>query len=82
MQASALPCFFEAMRALGYVEGKNVVFESRFALDDFKKLPALAAELVRLRPDVILTAGTPGSLAAAGATTTIRSSSARPARKR
>ena len=71
LQASALPCFMEAMRDLGYVEGKNVLFESRFANDDFKKLPAFAAELVRLRPDVIFTAGTPGSLAAVGATTTI-----------
>ena len=71
LQAIGLPCFMEAMRDLGYVEGKNVLFEFRFAEEDFKKLPALAAELVRLRPDVILTAGTPGANAAAAATTTI-----------
>jgi putative ABC transport system substrate-binding protein len=58
------------MAELGYVDGKNVSFEFRFAEDDYKKLPALAAELVRLRPDVILTAG-PGAIAAANATTTI-----------
>ena len=70
MQGSSLPCFLDAMAELGYVDGKNVSFEFRFAEDDYKKLPALAAELVRLRPDVILTAG-PGAIAAANATTTI-----------
>jgi putative ABC transport system substrate-binding protein len=70
MQGSTLPCFLAAMAELGYVDGKNVSFEFRFAEDDYKKLPALAAELVRLRPDVILTAG-PGAIAAANATTTI-----------
>ena len=58
------------MRELGYVDGKNVSFEFRFAEDDYKRLPALAAALVRLRPDVILTAG-PGATAAAKATTMI-----------
>ncbi|MBP8294569.1 MAG: ABC transporter substrate-binding protein [Burkholderiales bacterium] len=71
LQASGLPCFMEALRDLGYVEGKNVLFEMRFAGDDFKRLPALAAELVRLRPDVIATHTVPGAYAAAAATTTI-----------
>jgi len=71
MQVSYLPCFFDAMRELGYVDGKNVSFEVRYAEEDYRRLPALAAELVRLRPDVILTAGTPGATAAANATTTI-----------
>jgi len=70
MEGSSLPCFVEAMRELGYVDGKSVSFEFRFAKDDYKKLPAFAAELVRLRPDVILTAG-PGATSAANATTTI-----------
>jgi len=65
-----LPCFVDAMRELGYVDGKSVLFEFRFAADDYKKLPALAAELVSLRPDVIDTSG-PGAIAAAKATTTI-----------
>jgi len=60
----------DAMRELGYVDGKNVTFEFRFAEEDEKKLPALAAELVGLRPDVIYTAG-PGAVAAAKATSTI-----------
>src|SRR6185295_3707871 len=45
MQGSSLPCFLDAMVELGYVDGKNVSFEFRFAEDDYKKLPALAAEL-------------------------------------
>jgi putative tryptophan/tyrosine transport system substrate-binding protein len=69
-QGPSLPCFMDAMRELGYVDGKNVSFEFRFAEEDAKKLPALATELVRLRPDVIYTAG-PGATAAANATTTI-----------
>ena len=71
MQGSSLPCFLDAMVELGYVDGKNVSFEFRYAEEDYKRLPALAAELVRLRPDVILTAGTPGATAAANATTAI-----------
>ena len=70
MQGSALPCFMDALRELGYAEGKNVSFEIRFAEDDYTKLPALAAELVGLRPDVIFTSGA-GAAAAAKATTTI-----------
>ena len=70
MQATTLPCFLDAMRDLGYVEGKTVSFEFRFAEGDYKKLPALAAELTRLRPDVIYTSGA-GAAAAANATTTI-----------
>jgi len=58
------------MVELGYIDGKTVSFEFRYAEDDYKKLPVLAAELVRLRPDVILTAG-PGATAAAKATTMI-----------
>ena len=69
-QGSAMPCFVDAMRELGYVDGKNVSFEFRFAGGDYKKLPAFATELVSLRPDVIYTAG-PGASAAANATTTI-----------
>jgi len=58
------------MRDLGYVDGTSVLFEFRFAEDNERKLPALATELVSLRPDVIYTAG-PGATAAANATNTI-----------
>lgn len=60
-----------ALRELGYVEGSNVVFETRYAHGDADRLPALAAELVALEPDVIVSGATPGTRAAARATTTI-----------
>ena len=61
----------KTLRELGYIEGKNVVFEERWANDNNDRLPALAAELVRAKCDVIVTSGTPGTLALKGATTTI-----------
>ena len=64
-------CFVEGLRALGYRDGHNVGFEYRFAEGVAERLPALAAELVRLRPDVIFTFTTVGADAAAGATSTI-----------
>jgi putative ABC transport system substrate-binding protein len=56
---------------LGYVEGKNIVIEWRFAGGKLDKLPALAAELVRLKVDVIVTAAPPLTRAAKQATVTI-----------
>jgi putative ABC transport system substrate-binding protein len=56
---------------LGYVEGRNLVFERRWAAGAAAHLPALAAELVRLKVDVICAAGTPASMAAKAATTAI-----------
>jgi len=61
----------EALRDLGYVEGKNIVFELRQSNGRSERWPELAAELVRLRVDVIVTQGTPATLAAKRATTTI-----------
>src|SRR6266704_4445610 len=51
--------FLEGMRALGYVEGQNLVMEYRAAEGQYERFPALAAELVRLQVDVIVTQGTP-----------------------
>jgi len=65
----------EALRAglrdLGYVESKNIVIEFRWAEGGYDRLPRLAAELVGLNVDVLVTHGVPGSLAAQQATTTI-----------
>jgi putative ABC transport system substrate-binding protein len=59
------------LRDLGYVEGKNLVMEFRWADGMYDRLPNLAAELVRLKVDVIVTGGTPGTRAAKQATKTI-----------
>jgi putative tryptophan/tyrosine transport system substrate-binding protein len=63
--------FRRALHDLGYVEGKNVRFEYRYAKGDNERLPELANELVGLNVDVILTWGTNAVLAAKQATTTI-----------
>jgi ABC-type uncharacterized transport system substrate-binding protein len=63
--------FLQGLRDLGYVEGRNVVIEYRFAEGNFERLPALAAELVALKVDVIWTGATPQALAAKQATKTI-----------
>ena len=63
--------FQAGLRALGYVEGKNIQIESRHADGDADRLPALAAELVGLNVDVIVTYGATGVLAARRATATI-----------
>src|SRR6266545_650198 len=63
--------FLEGMRALGYVEGQNLVMEYRGSEGQHERFPALAAELVRLQVDVLLVGPTPAALAAKDATTTI-----------
>ena len=63
--------FLEGMRALGSVEGQHFVLEYRGVEGQHERLPALAAELVQLKPEVIVTQGTPAALAAKDATTTI-----------
>jgi putative ABC transport system substrate-binding protein len=59
------------LRALGYVEGKNIAFDYRYADNKLDRLPALADELVRLKVDVLVTPGTPAAIAAKNATRTI-----------
>jgi len=63
--------FRQGLRELGYVEGKNIIVEYRAAEGKFERLPDLAAELVRLKVDVIVTGGTPSIRAAQHATNTI-----------
>jgi putative tryptophan/tyrosine transport system substrate-binding protein len=61
----------DALRALGYVEGRNIAYEARFAEGKLERLPELAAELVRLKMDVIVVQGGSATEAARRATTTI-----------
>ena len=63
--------FRQGLRELGYVEGKNIVIEWRSAEEKLDRLPALAAELVRLKVDIIVTAGPAATRAAKEATSTI-----------
>ena len=63
--------FRQGLRELGYVEGKNIVIEQRYADGKFDRLPALAAELVRLKVDIIVTAGPQSTRPAKQATSTI-----------
>jgi len=63
--------FRQGLRDLGYVEGRNLVIEIRSAEGKLERLPALAAELVALKVDVIVAGGTPAALAAKQATTTL-----------
>ena len=56
--------FTQGMRNLGYVVGKNLVIEWRSAEGNIARLPELAAELVRINVDIVVTAGTPAALAA------------------
>jgi putative ABC transport system substrate-binding protein len=66
-----LAAFRQGLRELGYVEGKNLGIEFRWAEGRYDRLPDLAAELVALRVAVIVTHGTPGTRAAKQATRTI-----------
>jgi putative tryptophan/tyrosine transport system substrate-binding protein len=69
--ASLFHALEEGLRELGYVEGRNIIFEQRYADGRMDRLPELAAELVRLRVDVIVTGTNLHVAAARGATATI-----------
>ena len=69
--ADRLEAFRVSLRDQGYVEGQNIVIESRWADEKYNRLPELAAELVDRKVDVIVTYGTPGTLAAMRATKAI-----------
>jgi ABC-type uncharacterized transport system substrate-binding protein len=66
-----IKAFEEGLRSLGYRDGDNVAIEYRFANGELERLPALAAELLRLSVDVIVTVSNPSIVAAMKATTTI-----------
>jgi putative ABC transport system substrate-binding protein len=71
LDADAYGGFVRGLRELGYVEGKNVAIEWRFADGNYQRLPELIAELVRLKVDVILAAAAPAAVAAKQGTSTI-----------
>ena len=70
-QSARIEAFRQGLRELGYVEGKNIVIEYRYAEEKLDRLPALAAELVRLKVDVIVTGGSGNTRAAKNATNAI-----------
>src|SRR5436190_18535934 len=69
--ASRVAAFRAGLRDLGWIEGRNLVIEFRWAEGDYDRLPALAEELLRLNTDVLVTHGAAGALAAKKATSTI-----------
>ena len=69
--AVLVEAFRQELSKLGWIEGKNIAIEYRFAEQKNERLPELAADLVRLKVDLIVVAGTPPALAAKRATTTI-----------
>ena len=71
VESTRIEAFRQGLRELGYIEGKNIVIEFRHAEGKFDRLPALAAELVRLKVDIIVTAGPAVTRPAKEATSTI-----------
>jgi len=71
LEAHLVGPFREGLRELGYVEGQNIVIEYRWAEGNYERFPALIAELLAQRVELIVTAGTPASLAVKKATTSL-----------
>jgi len=69
--ATLVDSFRSGLRDFGYIEGKNIVIEFRWAEGNNQRLPDLARELADLHPDLLVTHGTPGTAAAKQATTTV-----------
>ena len=69
--AVLVEAFRQELSKLGWIDGKNIAIEYRFAEQKIERLPELAADLVRLKVDLIVVSGTPAALAAKKATTTI-----------
>ena len=71
LEANLVGPFRDGLRELGYVEGQNILIEYRWAEGKYERFPALIAELISRKVDVIVTAGTPATLAVKMATTSV-----------
>src|SRR5438093_6420944 len=71
LEANLVEPFRDGLRELGYVEGQNILIEYRWAEGKYERFPALIAELISQKVDVIVTAGTPATLAVKKATTSV-----------
>jgi putative tryptophan/tyrosine transport system substrate-binding protein len=71
LEAKLVESFREGLRDLGYVEGRNVSIEYRWAEGNYERLPALVAEFIASKVDVIVTAGTPAALAVKRASSSV-----------
>jgi len=71
LEEDLLAAFRQGLHELGYTEGQNIIIEYRWAGGRYDRFPALVSDLVRIKVDAIVTAGTPGALAAKQATKTI-----------
>ena len=71
LEEDLLAAFRQGLRELGYTEGQSIIIEYRWAEGRYDRFPALVSDLVRIKVDAIVTAGTPGALAATHATKTI-----------
>jgi putative ABC transport system substrate-binding protein len=70
-QKARVDALLAGLRGLGYIEGKSIAIEFRAADGNYDRLPGLAAELVRLKVDVLVAFGSKAAVAAKGATTTV-----------
>jgi ABC-type uncharacterized transport system substrate-binding protein len=71
LEANLIGPFREGLHDLGYIEGKNIVIEWRWAEGKYERFPSLIAELIASKVDLIVTAGTPATIALKKATTTL-----------
>src|SRR5882724_6358856 len=71
LEANLVGPFRASLRNLGYVEGRDIVIEYRWAEGDYERFPVLVAELIAAGADVIVTAGTPAAFAVKKATSSI-----------
>jgi putative ABC transport system substrate-binding protein len=70
-RSSAIPIFWQRLRELGWVEGQNLIIETRWAEGRIDRLPRLMEEVIAAKVDVIVTHSTPGAIAAKNATSTV-----------